>query len=64
MAPRHCTNCGAELSSGAKFCADCGTPVRDPSAEDPYPIDTILKQTIAALLILIFVIAIYIGFIA
>ncbi len=23
---RHCTNCGAALSAGAKFCPECGTP--------------------------------------
>jgi len=25
--PKHCTNCGAELSATAKFCGECGKPV-------------------------------------
>src|ERR671932_202565 len=31
-----CSNCGAELPAGARFCAFCGTPVevRTPVAED------------------------------
>lgn len=25
--PKHCTNCGKELSANAKFCGECGTKV-------------------------------------
>ena len=29
---KHCTNCNADLSASAKFCAECGTPVSPPLA--------------------------------
>lgn len=27
VGPKHCTNCGAELSPNAKFCGECGTKI-------------------------------------
>jgi predicted amidophosphoribosyltransferase len=29
---KHCTNCNADLSAVAKFCAECGTPTGAPPA--------------------------------
>ncbi len=26
--PKHCLSCGKPLADGAKFCANCGTPVQ------------------------------------
>jgi len=28
---KHCTNCNADLSPTAKFCAECGTPANAPA---------------------------------
>jgi predicted amidophosphoribosyltransferase len=28
---RHCTNCNADLTATAKFCAECGTPASPPA---------------------------------
>jgi predicted amidophosphoribosyltransferase len=28
---RHCTNCNADLTAAAKFCAECGTPASPPA---------------------------------
>ena len=30
-----CSNCGKELTPGAKFCADCGTPVAPTASSEP-----------------------------
>ncbi len=30
----YCTNCGKQLSEGAKFCADCGKPVSAPAFQN------------------------------
>lgn len=30
-----CSNCGKELTPGAKFCADCGTPVAPTTSSEP-----------------------------
>lgn len=36
-APPVCTNCGAELRDGAKFCAYCGTQVAAPALANVCP---------------------------
>jgi uncharacterized protein len=35
MAGRYCTNCGAELKVGAKFCTECGTAADAPGVSLP-----------------------------
>ena len=32
---RYCTQCGTQLSEGAKFCMSCGQPVQQPEAAQP-----------------------------
>lgn len=32
MAQRYCTNCGAELPEGARFCGSCGKPAHETAA--------------------------------
>lgn len=46
-----CSNCGYQLAEGARFCANCGTPVNNaqqtnssPSYVAPQPVKLIMKQ--------------------
>ena len=46
-----CNICGAELTPGAKFCTDCGTPVpqdASPAPEQPTPVATAFNQAVGS----------------
>lgn len=41
--PSSCTNCGATLRPGRRFCHQCGAPVAEPAA-DPWPVTAVPPQ--------------------
>ncbi|MBR4109344.1 MAG: zinc ribbon domain-containing protein [Oscillospiraceae bacterium] len=40
----YCSNCGKELSDGARFCSDCGTKTADNITVEATPIQVVLPE--------------------